>query len=109
MEQPNIGDNISRYRKEIGLSQEKIAEYMEVSRQAVTKWENNMSKPSTDNLIRLAETVLPHNSLLYDYYKKKRNEGKAHNVALSHVAKKLVRIIYTLETRDIDFDISKMR
>lgn len=61
------------------------------------------------HLIRLAETVLPHNSLLYDYYKKKRNEGKAHNVALSHVAKKLVRIIYTLETRDIDFDISKMR
>lgn len=57
MEQQNIGDNISRYRKEIGLSQEKIAEYMEVSRQAVTKWENNMSKPSTDNLIHLAEIL----------------------------------------------------
>lgn len=28
MEQQNIGDNISRYRKEISLSQEKIAEYM---------------------------------------------------------------------------------
>ena len=57
MEQHNIGDNISKYRKEMGLSQEKIAENMEVSRQAVTKWESNISKPSTDNLIRLAEIL----------------------------------------------------
>lgn len=57
MEQQNIGGNISKYRKEMGLSQEKIAEYMEVSRQAVTKWESNISKPSTDNLIRLAEIL----------------------------------------------------
>ena len=57
MEQQNIGDNISKYRKQMGLSQEKIAEYMDVSRQAVTKWENNISRPSTDNLIRLAEIL----------------------------------------------------
>lgn len=57
MEQQNIGDNISKYRKEMGLSQEKIAEYMEVSRQAVSKWESNISKPSTDNLIHLAEIL----------------------------------------------------
>ncbi len=50
-----LGENIAKYRKEKGLSQEKVAEYMEVSRQAVTKWENNTSKPSTENLIKLAE------------------------------------------------------
>ena len=32
-----------------------IAERLDVSRQTVTKWENNQSKPSTENLLALAE------------------------------------------------------
>lgn len=55
MKQNQLGENITRFRKEKGLSQEKVAEYMAVSRQAVTKWERNISKPSSDNLIKLAE------------------------------------------------------
>ena len=43
------------YRKKKGLSQEKVAEYMDVSRQAVTKWEANISRPSSNNLIKLAQ------------------------------------------------------
>lgn len=50
-----LGKNIAYYRKEKGLSQEKLAEYMGTSRQAVTKWENGKSKPSTENLIKLSE------------------------------------------------------
>lgn len=38
------------------------------------------------------------------YYCKKRSEGKSHRVALSHLAKKLVRVMYTLETKNIDFN-----
>ncbi len=60
-------------------------------------------------LMNVSESSLLHNPFLYDFYKKKRTEGKVHRVALSHVAKKLVRIIYTLETNNIDFDFSKMR
>lgn len=55
MEQKLIGENIARFRTEKGLSQEKVAEYTGVSRQAVTKWEGNLSKPNSANLIRLAE------------------------------------------------------
>ena len=43
------------------------------------------------------------------YYHKKRQEGKTHRVALSHVAKKLLRVIYKLEINDVDFDESKLR
>ena len=50
--QNQLGENIAIFRKEKGLSQEKVAEYMSVSRQAVTKWENNISRPSSDNLIK---------------------------------------------------------
>ena len=38
------------------------------------------------------------------YYSKKRSEGKSHRVALSHLAKKLIRVMYTLETKNIDFN-----
>ena len=55
MKQDQLGENIKRLRKEKGLSQEKVAEYMAVSRQAVTKWESNISRPSSENLMKLAE------------------------------------------------------
>ena len=60
-------------------------------------------------LMNVAETSLIHNPSLYEYYLKKRNEGKAHRVALSHVAKRLIRIIISLEKNDTNFDMSKMR
>lgn len=57
MNQKQLGENIARYRIAKGLSQEKIAEYIGVSRQAVTKWESNISRPSSDNLFKLAEIL----------------------------------------------------
>lgn len=60
-------------------------------------------------LMNVAESSLMHNPILYDFYLKKRSEGKPHRVALSHVAKRLVRIIFHLEKNNLDFDLSKMR
>jgi len=60
-------------------------------------------------LMNCAEMQLVHNPKMYEYYLKKRNEGKAHRVALSHVARRLVRIIFSLEKNDTDFDMNKMR
>ena len=36
-------------------------------------------------------------------------EGKPHRVAMSHVAKKLIRLIYTLETTNQPFNADKLR
>lgn len=44
-----------------------------------------------------------------EYYAKKRAEGKPHRVALTHVAKKLLRVIYTLQTKNIPYDASLIR
>lgn len=57
MGEDRLAENIVRYRKRKGLSQEKLSEYMGVSRQAVTKWEKDLSRPSSDHLIRLAELL----------------------------------------------------
>lgn len=42
------------------------------------------------------------------YYAKKRGEGKPHRVAITHVTKKLIRVIYALEMKDIDFNTQKL-
>ena len=50
-----LGERIKACRQQAGMSQEKVAELVGISRQAVTKWETNQSAPSTDNLFKLAE------------------------------------------------------
>lgn len=50
-----LGERLKAQRKAKGLSQEKVAEMVGVSRQAVTKWEADQSTPSSDNLIALSE------------------------------------------------------
>lgn len=60
-------------------------------------------------LMNASLTLLKFNSTFYDFYLKKRSEGKSHRVALSHVCKKLVRLIYTLETKHVNFDPSLLK
>jgi len=50
-----IGQRISELRKSSSFSQEYVAEKLNVSRQAVSKWEQDLSAPDTYNLIALAE------------------------------------------------------
>jgi len=50
-----------------------------------------------------------HNEVFAAYYLKKIDEGKEHGVAVSHMAKKLIRLIYTLETKGERFDPAKLR
>lgn len=61
-------------------------------------------------LMNVAITAKNYNAVLAEYYNKKHVvEGKKRRVALNHVAKKLIRIIWKLQTGRIDFDSSKLR
>lgn len=51
----NLPKKLSFLRKEKGLSQENLADEMNVSRQAVSKWESGNVMPSLDNLIYLSK------------------------------------------------------
>ena len=53
----SLGERISELRKLSGLSQLELARAMEVSRQAVSKWETDQSSPDAANLIRLTEIL----------------------------------------------------
>ena len=50
-----IAERILELRTQQNLTQENLAEICNVSRQAVTKWENNEGIPKIDNLIELAD------------------------------------------------------
>ena len=61
------------------------------------------------SIMNTAMIVLRYSPTFYDYYLKKRSEGKCHRVALSHVCKKLIRVIYSLEKYNNDFDPSLLK
>lgn len=49
-----LGEKIKEQRKKLGYTQEALAERMDVSRQAVAKWEKNLSAPTAEKLIALS-------------------------------------------------------
>ena len=53
----SIGERISELRKEKKLSQGQLAGLLDVTRQAVSKWENDQSSPDTIKLIQLADVL----------------------------------------------------
>ena len=50
-----INDKICDLRKKAGWSQEQLAEKIEVSRQAVSKWESGQSLPDIEKVVMLAD------------------------------------------------------
>lgn len=51
----NLGENIHGYRVQNNMSQIDLANELEVSRQSVSKWENNSAQPELDKLCRMSE------------------------------------------------------
>ena len=51
----SLGEALKGNRIRCNMTQEFVAEHLGVSRQAVSKWENGTSDPSTSNLLALAK------------------------------------------------------
>ncbi len=51
----NLGERIYELRNQKNLSQGALADALDVSRQSVSKWENNMAVPDLDKLIKLCD------------------------------------------------------
>ncbi|WP_461812865.1 helix-turn-helix domain-containing protein [Faecalimonas sp.] len=60
-----ISENIKKYRKKKGMSQEELAVKLHVVRQTVSKWEKSLSVPDAEVLVRMASLLdVPISSLL---------------------------------------------
>ncbi len=51
----NLGENIYKFRTGKNMSQGDLADALEVSRQSVSKWENNSAVPELEKLMKMAE------------------------------------------------------
>lgn len=60
-------------------------------------------------LLNCCLPLVSNEPVFAEYYAKKRAEGKSHQLAMTHVAKKLLRVIYTLQTRNIPYDPMQIR
>ncbi len=49
-----IGNKISFCRKKVGMSQEELADRLDISRQAVSRWETGQAVPDTEKIIQLS-------------------------------------------------------
>lgn len=51
----SIGERLLALRMQKGMTQEELAEYLNVSRQSVSKWELNKTLPDVDKMVQLAD------------------------------------------------------
>ena len=50
-----FSDNLQYIRAQVGVTQEQLAEQLNVSRQSVSKWESGASFPEMDTLLRICD------------------------------------------------------
>lgn len=50
-----IGENLKKFRKESGLSQQQVAEILKIDQSNVSRWESDISRPDYENLVELAK------------------------------------------------------
>ncbi len=72
----NVGNRINELRKNAGLTQEELAEKLDISRQSVAKWENGESVPDIDRLIALSGFF----GISTDFILKGRNEYSKYDI-----------------------------
>lgn len=62
-----IGDKIKELRKEQNMTQENLAEKLNVSRQTISKWESNISIPDANNIVLICKVFHIDTNYLLDY------------------------------------------
>lgn len=72
----SLGEELKENRLRCKMTQEFVSETLGVSRQAVSKWENGTSDPSTSNLLALAKLYGISAEELLNSIKSKENNSK---------------------------------
>ena len=90
-----IGEQIQELRIQKGLTQEQLAEMLEVSRQSVSKWELGQAMPDIDRIIRMSELfgVSTDKLLLRDAKAEQVNNNPLHLGSIYLVVKDFERSV----------------
>jgi|GEM_PF-4569944 len=71
-----LGEKIRYQRLENNLSQEKLANLLQTSRQTIYHWENNITIPNINDIKKLSQSLNVH----YDYFLNDVDDGKIDTV-----------------------------
>ena len=73
----NVSEKIRTLRKSKGMSQEELAGQVNISRQAVSRWENGTALPDADNIVQLSKLFgVTADYLLMDSYESDEDSPK---------------------------------
>lgn len=74
----SLGNKLAEARRAKNLTQEQLAEKLEVTRQAVSRWESDAAYPETDKIVRMAQLLeVSCDYLLQDGVDEKGNPAKS--------------------------------
>lgn len=103
----NLAEKIIKLRKQVGWSQEELAEQLDVSRQSVSKWESGNSVPDLKKIVKLAslfsvstdDLLTAESDAMDTHYQPHTNAVKQINLqqALSYSDSKMVVSVLTIK------------
>ena len=95
-----LGEKILKMRKEHNLSQEQLAEKLNVSRQTISNWENGKFYPDIDGLVNLSkcfnvslDNLLSNDDKVLDYLKESTDIVKSNRNVLNAIILNIVLIV----------------
>ena len=92
----SFAENLKQLRKEMQLSQEELAEILDVSRQAVSKWEQGIGYPEVEKLLLLASNLnIPLDSLMETEIAQNSNTQKQNVTGTITITSPIERVIAT--------------
>ena len=72
----DFGDRIKKLRAEKGLTQEQFSQKLNISRQAVSNWENNRNLPDIEMLYEIAKLF----NVSVDYLTQEHSDNEIRNI-----------------------------
>ena len=91
----NLGERLFELRKAKNLTQDDVAEKLNVTRQTVSKWETNQSTPDFDKIVPMCELyeISPNELLTGEKQEVINNENNDENMTKNQIKKKSAEIV----------------
>lgn len=93
-----LGEKLLVRRKEIGLSQEDVADRLGVARQTISKWENDETVPDVDKINLLSKIYC----VSYDYFVKEETSTLVDEIDWTSAWAKKYPILLNYQKNDVD-------
>ncbi len=100
MDNLKTGDIICKRRKKLGLTQNQLAKFLNISFQAVSKWENGTAYPDIEMLPKLAnildttvDALLGYGSVVTDYDNRYNKDGYYWGLTPNRICYDIMKIL----------------